>query len=261
MATQDFYEVLEACLQEEERQKKDGADYFELDKMRKTTLTKCITLQKPFEVKALAYMSLIREVVSQLNSTGRLDSKLEYYCYALLACQVTIHVGWKTYQMRAVPSSHPAIQQNMSCYVMMNDFFFFILNDPNNPCPTALRETFNECQRLSHSIKKEEVEHHKTLLNFMQAQIIHKIRDIHKKSKIDVPHYNIHTYISRHEWDEKNQKRYMDIPFVESAHLRMKPWNEAHAYWIKKHNSIQANITQEQIKALRLQTAEELQAL
>ena len=111
--------------------------------MRKTTLIKLMTLQKPFEVKALTYMSLIRQVVSELNSTGRLDSKLEYYCCALLACQFTTHLSWKFYQMGAMPSTHPAAEQNMSLCVLMNDFFYFVLNDPNNPCPTTLRDSFN----------------------------------------------------------------------------------------------------------------------
>ena len=107
-------------------------------------MIKVMTLQKPFEVKALAYMSLIRQIVSEFNATVPLDSKLAYYCYALLACQFTTHVAWKFYQMRGVPSTHPAVKQNMSICVLMHDFFYFILNDPNKHCPTTLREIFKK---------------------------------------------------------------------------------------------------------------------
>ena len=68
--------------------------------------------------------------------------------------------------------------------------------------------------------------------------------------------------MSRHKWEEKNHKRYMDIPFGVSSEVRMRPWNEAHAYWIEKHRSIKCNprmIGSEE--ATKVQTAEELRAL
>ena len=67
-------------------------------------------------------------------------------------------------------------------------------------------------------------------------------------------------YNGNYQWIEKNKKKYMDIPFNESSYLRMKPWNEAHAYWINKHHRI-FKMTKELNEELQIQSREEIDAV
>ena len=67
-------------------------------------------------------------------------------------------------------------------------------------------------------------------------------------------------YSSAYRWDEKNEKRQLDLPYIESTYLRTKPWHLAHAYWIKQHNNI-SQMTAELINSTTCQTSEESDAV
>ena len=58
--------------------------------MRLSNITKIFRLTKPFEVKALFFMSTVQEIVletSKKKGKVNVDQKLFYFCNAIIACQ------------------------------------------------------------------------------------------------------------------------------------------------------------------------------
>ena len=71
-------------------------------------VTKCLKLVKPFEVKALCYMSCIKEGLEETKATGVIDKSLYYLGHALLTCRFIIQYMNLMYLSRELPLSHLA---------------------------------------------------------------------------------------------------------------------------------------------------------
>ena len=65
--------------------------------------------QKPFEVKALYYMSVITDLLQQFGETGMLDKRLPYFTTAILACMLVLARAKKFCVLNSITESHRAI--------------------------------------------------------------------------------------------------------------------------------------------------------
>ena len=73
---------------------------------------------------------------------------------------------------------------------------------------------------------------HSHLDDLLDEKVIQKITAMNKQAGIIGAKLDANRSKITKKWSSRNYLRYTNIPWVESAHIRLKPWNEQHAYWI-----------------------------